>query len=225
MMHGTSRSPAPPARRSGTPRPLPSVWESPSESLTRSNETSAEIDHLLSLERSRQPDPDEFHAALLAKLRASLLRVSLVLAIATAAIAQDPTDPLSASCDPVDIRIGIDDGIVDPDNSDDYGVTWVRIRTLAESRLRAARLYPDDISSVFINSVHIGVWYSRWAVFTEVQFRKWFHPYGTLTVWERRRLGSHRRDGTLVMQDVSEMVDEFILDYLRVNGEHCERRQ
>ncbi len=35
--------------------------------------------------------------------------------------------------------------------------------------------------------------------------------------------GERARNGDFMVQYLSEMLDEFILEYLRVNGEYCDR--
>ena len=36
-------------------------------------------------------------------------------------------------------------------------------------------------------------------------------------------IGEHGRNGDFMVQVLSEIVDAFILEYLRVNGENCDR--
>ena len=161
------------------------------------------------------------------------------LAVAAVAGAQDSTDDilsralesrgrfqLFTGCARMRTRVIV---TPDGDNGDRYGVTWDRVRNLVESRVRAARLYGDVWSDVPepSNWLTVYVWFSGLAVFIEVEFEKGrlADPAsgleGLAQTWRHQRLGTHGEDGSFVMQHVSELVDEFILAYLRVNEDAC----
>ena len=94
---------------------------------------------------------------------------------------------------------------------------------LVESRLRAARLYRDWSIGPELD---VYVWFSGPAVLLDVAFYRWVEAGGLsgyAATWERRRLGTHGRSGDHVMQQLSELVDGFILEYLRVNEDSCGR--
>ena len=126
----------------------------------------------------------------------------------------------------------------------DIGLTEARIQTLAESRLRAARLYDawktsyEDIRSgkaeerIYDPSLKVTIEaFSRTnrggAVSLKVQFRKVLQDPisgrdGVATTWERGSYGTYSGDDTdFVMQHLSELVDEFVLEYLRLNEPAC----
>ncbi|MCY4506081.1 MAG: hypothetical protein OXG35_03850 [Acidobacteria bacterium] len=110
-------------------------------------------------------------------------------------------------------------------DGDAYGVTHDRVSVLVESRLRAARLYRDWSVGPELD-VH--VWFSGPALLLEVAFYRWVEAGATTmsgyaATWKRQRLGTHGRSGDYVMQQLSELVDGFILEYLRVTEDSCGR--
>ena len=108
-------------------------------------------------------------------------------------------------------------------DGDAYGVTHDRVSVLVESRLRAARLYRDWSIGPELD---VYVWFSGPALLLEVAFYRWVEAgalSGYAATWGRRRLGAHGRSGDYVMQQLSEMVDGFILEHLRVNEDSCGR--
>ena len=114
------------------------------------------------------------------------------------------------------------------DDGEDYGVTEERVGGMAESRLRAARLYGAPLNS--FSALSVTVWFSGRAYFTEVGFVKTLtDPISgreeVITTWTAERLGTHGGDGNYVMQGVSEQVDRFILEFLRENEEACRSRE
>ncbi|MCY4509923.1 MAG: hypothetical protein OXG35_23615 [Acidobacteria bacterium] len=157
------------------------------------------------------------------------------LAVAAVAVAQDSTDDILSRA--VEGRgrfqlftgcARIRTGVNVTSDDDDYGFTWDRVMNLVESRTRAARLYGDS-SEILEQSnwLTVSVWFSGLAVFIEVEFEKGrlADPAsgleGYAQTWRTSRLGTHGRNGAVVMQTVSELVDEFILAYLRVHEDAC----
>lgn len=117
----------------------------------------------------------------------------------------------------------------DEDSGNDYGVTWPRVRNLVESRLRAARLYAELEGDSPEGALEVNVWFSGAAVAIAVEFNKLVRdPVSNRSdlavTWSTSRLGTHGGDGDFVMQHVSELVDEFILVFLRENDEACRER-
>ena len=117
---------------------------------------------------------------------------------------------------------------VQGDEAEEFGLTEERVRTMAESRLRAARLYGDGASrsdaalDVSIRTLDGGVAYTISIRLAKVSL---YDPasgeLGSLVTWERNAFGQHSRDASFIMQGLSEMLDAFILEYLRVNEGHC----
>ena len=161
-----------------------------------------------------------------------LMAASVLCLVAASSHGQEPSilDELElfqlfADCQPVYLTV-----FVQVDAPDVSGLTEDRVRTVAESRLRAARLHESDIGLLQdIGLLHVAVWVQeKTRVSTsKVEFLKpvtdqytsQFRHTGT---WESARAGIADTNGSMVMQAVSEMMDEFINDYLRVNEPACE---
>lgn len=170
------------------------------------------------------------------------LSFALLLALSSQAGAQTPdfNDPEVArfftGCQP--LAMLVEDL---PPDAAEIGITVERLQTLAESRLRVARLY-DEVSPyiVYVRVIVIGLAYS-----TEVQFVSQVLPRNltiavvagsdnppldvllrmttlNATVWTTSGAGMHGQDADNILQAVSESLDEFILEYLRVNESACE---
>ena len=115
------------------------------------------------------------------------------------------------------------------DDAAAIGLTQARIRTLAESRLRAARLYDNSslVARLYIRVSVLNYDNGRGGAFAyEVHYGKRLHDsMSDLTVitdtWKKTNLGTHGGDAGFILQGVSERLDEFILEYLRVNEAAC----
>ena len=139
------------------------------------------------------------------------------------ATAQEVSDfdrfKLFNECRPMDLVV--EDYDDDPD-AETIGLTAARIRTLAESRLRAARLYDADAATYLYVNIHVeGSGFSLRleykklvydAVSGETRYAATFNIGGT---------GTHSGDAGFILQGLSEYLDGFILDYLRVNEAAC----
>ena len=115
-----------------------------------------------------------------------------------------------------------------PDDAANIDLAKKRIQTMAESRLRAARLFDAKaLPSLYIS---IGVLVSenrRGGAFNiNVQLRKYLRDSalnlnGFATTWMRGSFGTHGGNAGYILQGLSEFLDEFILEYLRVNEAAC----
>ena len=113
------------------------------------------------------------------------------------------------------------------ETGEEIGLTEERVRTLVESRLRAARLYLSEgtLRGVIIVGVNT---LRRGTAFTwDVSFMKMLSdPMTGATLlsetWTTGGLGTHGDDAGYIMQSLSESLDRFVLEYLRVNGDSCE---
>ncbi|MDE2772084.1 MAG: hypothetical protein OXI46_00030 [Gemmatimonadota bacterium] len=106
-----------------------------------------------------------------------------------------------------------------------------RLRAMAERRLRAARLYgpqgpdarfmPGDFPTLAVEVVTVSP-----AFMYTVALRKWLvdeiaNVMWKVPAWQRSLVGTYANDTDFIVQGVSETLDEFILEYLRVNGSAC----
>ena len=103
-------------------------------------------------------------------------------------------------------------------------LTLERISTLAESRLRAARLFSDDLRRTYL---YVNVTVAGSAFSVRVEFHKrLFDPVSDETwparTWNEGTTGRHVGDGGYIMQTLSESLDRFLLEYLRVNEDSCD---
>ena len=146
----------------------------------------------------------------------------LVLVSAGHAGGQEVTEErfrLFTECAPLRLNVAVATG--DPE-SDGIGLTEDRVRRMAESRLRAARLYDAEGDTV----VRLYAVYGAFPETVGLDFwKRLFDPISGesafLQVYGPERYGSGE-DAEFFMQSLSEMLDSFIGDYLRVNGEWCD---
>ena len=121
------------------------------------------------------------------------------------------------------------------DDAADIDLTEERIQTLAESRLRAARMYDAAASTHLYVRVGVLVLENRTGAFNvEMSFNKylredvpeyWRNEMSDLKVmastWDNGGIGTHGGDASFILQSVSEYLDRFVLEYLRVNEAAC----
>ena len=146
----------------------------------------------------------------------------LVLASAGHAGGQEVTEErfrLFTECAPLRLNVAV--APADPD-SDGIGLTEDRVRRMAESRLRAARLYDAEGEAVVrLYAIYSGFPQVLGLDFWKTLFDPISEEWGVLKVYEPQRYG-RSEDAGFFMQSLSEMLDAFIDDYLRVNGEWCD---
>ena len=157
--------------------------------------------------------------------------------ILAAAVAHEDRRLLTG-CQPVYLDLELED---DKRSTD---LTVDRIRTMAESRLRASRLLADEHSDVTLD---VSVWVIGPAFYGNVSITQpvylslgntWPNPllrfvheppspielpgaFYYATTWNHHSLGTHSGDGGHILQALSESIDAFITEYLRVNEAAC----
>lgn len=158
-------------------------------------------------------------------MRISVPRAVLLLgSLVPAAFGQDaPNDyerfQLYTECKPVALVI---EGL--PDDAKSIKLTKDRVRIAVESRLRSARLYDSTVSAPHLY-VNINVVRSGYSI--GVQFSKMLYDstttltYPAIT-WEIGSAGTHGRDAGFILSNLSEHIDEFLAEYLRLNESACE---
>ena len=121
-------------------------------------------------------------------------------------------------CAPIDLVV---EGL--SNDAADIDLTEERIQTLADSRLRAARLY-DAAARPYHLYVRVGVLVSEnrrgGAYSIEVSFQKYLRDgvsdqNGFAATWDTGSYGTHGGDAGFILQSVSEHLDRFVLEYLR----------
>lgn len=109
------------------------------------------------------------------------------------------------------------------------GLTEEQVRMVTESRLKASRLHESDISplsDVGLLRVSVQVREETRVTVSKVEFLKPFSDqytsqYKHLVTWERASYTVD--DANLAMQEISELMNYFISEYLRVNKSACEK--
>ena len=114
------------------------------------------------------------------------------------------------------------------DDAADIDLTKDRVQTLAESRLRAARLYDAEARPYLYVRVGMLVSDDRHggAYTIEVSFNKplrdgMLELDGFASTWDTGTYGTHSGDTSFIMQGLSEALDKFVFEYLRVNEKSC----
>ena len=107
----------------------------------------------------------------------------------------------------------------------DIGLDKASIQAATESRLRSARLYTSDastLSHLYINVNVVGRSFSF-----SLQYRKTVTDLASgltysATTWETGITGSHGGDGGYILSALSGEMDRFLVEFLRVNEAACE---
>lgn len=125
---------------------------------------------------------------------------------------------LSNNCQPMDL-------VVEPlaPVAAEMGLTEESIQNLVESRLRSARLYNPDpdstLAHLYISVDIVGVTFN-----ISLKYTKPIRVLGSdLKVTSGTSItDTHGRDASYILSGVSELTDDFLLKYLRVNEEACQ---
>lgn len=154
----------------------------------------------------------------------TVLMAALAVATPSLAAAQDDTSDLDRfdlfnRCQPMGLLV---EGM--PNEAADINLTKERIQTMAESRLRAARLYEARRSRSYL---YINVNLSGRAFNVSVDYKKVLYDaetalFDVATTWSRGLTGTHGGEAGYILQGLSEHLDRFVLEYLRVNEEACD---
>lgn len=105
----------------------------------------------------------------------------------------------------------------------EIGLTKEAVRAAVESRLRSAQLYNPGASTPFLYVyVHVvGI-----AFHIDLEYNKQLlDPASGLTsratTWSTGTTGTHGRDVSFILAAVSELMDLFLVEFVRVNEEAC----
>lgn len=120
-------------------------------------------------------------------------------------------------------------GLVEDDDDGMAHLSADAVSRAVTSRVRGARLYaepPSPVGGVLEVYVHVA---SRSVAITTEFSKVLRDPLSrlryTATTWTRAATGLHGRDAGFVLGAVSQQLDTFIDEYLRVNAAACERLQ
>ena len=122
-------------------------------------------------------------------------------------------------CKPMDLLVvGLNE------DAKKIGLTERILRLRAERHLRSARLYSEDKPSA---SLHVSVNVVGAAFSISLKFRKWVvdtHGHvAQATTWDNSITGTHGRDPRFIASTLSELMDSFLVEYLRTNEDACEK--
>lgn len=108
-------------------------------------------------------------------------------------------------------------------DEEDIGLSRQAVVNAAESRLRAARMYDDAVSwHLYIRIKVVGL-----AFRIDIQFRRILYQYNRLlngfaSTWETGSTGTHGKDAQYILGSLSQHLDSFLVDFLRVNEPACD---
>lgn len=107
-------------------------------------------------------------------------------------------------------------------------LTKDRLRSAAESRLRAANLHEEGGDDGDGSYLYVRVGVSRRAFVLDLQYRKLVTDLASeqmfaAPTWDEQVFGTHGGDVLTVTALLSELLDDFMADYLRVNEIACSR--
>ena len=127
---------------------------------------------------------------------------------------------LFANCEPMDFFV-----TYYSEEAEAINLTREKVTNSVESRLRSARLYNKTGSDYL--SVNVGVYRMAFSISFEYNKRvrdlrstlEYYAP-----TWETSTFGLHGNNEGYILSSVSEFMDEFLVEYLRVNEEACAMR-
>lgn len=104
----------------------------------------------------------------------------------------------------------------------DIGLDQDTLILAVESRLRSARIYAADSRfSLYLRVSVVGSAFSHQLVFSKPMFDMASGEPGVAKTWMNSGTGTHGRDSTYIVGRVREQMDQFLVDYLRVNEPDC----
>ena len=128
-----------------------------------------------------------------------------------------------------------------PPDAEEIGLSKEAVQNALESRLRAARLYitPENTRITYARaklrfpdmgwsaaSLYARVFVVRNAFSISLKYRKSLFDkrisvYSEAITWERGTLGISGKNTGLILNSLTELTDEFLAEYLRVNEADC----
>ena len=109
------------------------------------------------------------------------------------------------------------------DKGREIGLSGESIQAAAESRLRASRLYDESaFDTLFINITVVNNAYAMVLSFHKFVFDLISSLTHQTPTWISTKTGTHGNDRGYIMSSLSEEIDIFLVEYLRVNESDCE---
>ena len=106
------------------------------------------------------------------------------------------------------------------------GLTKEAVQATVESRLRSARLYASEEfkSHLFVEVLVIRNAFSITLRYNKVVYEPVSGESLAAITWIKGGTGVHGDDAGYILSHLSQYMDRFILEYLRVNEDACEKR-
>ena len=125
---------------------------------------------------------------------------------------------LFAQCEPMDLFVwDLDTDAVA------LGITRDSVQTAVESRLRSARLYSAESFQLLGIEVNvIGGAFSILLQFYKLVSDQLSGDAALAATWQTGSFGTHGGDAGYIRSSVAEHMDEFLVEYLRVNEAACD---
>ena len=158
------------------------------------------------------------------------IRISLILLISFCAMIPEASTEKSekianmfelfTACEPMNLHVNYSS--TEPQGAN---LTEKAITNSVESRLRSGRIFKSETFNYLDVSVNI----VGYGFNIDLQFKRPFKDhrfpelYGYATTWERSMTGTHSGASDFILSKLSEMTDEFLVEYLRVNEKDCNR--
>ena len=161
------------------------------------------------------------------QIRVLLIVFGCVFSLASSATAQQGDLSYEAQVDHFQLysNCGLISIFVNELSSDaeEIGLENPKIQAAAESRLRSARLYTEADPAVILE-ITVQVFRSAFSVRLSL-YKTVFDPlteinYSSAT-WTLGSIGTHGSDASFIIRSLSQHLDTFLADYLRVNETAC----
>lgn len=148
-----------------------------------------------------------------------------VFSLLPGTVAQSPAERLDRfylfnNCQPMYLLV---EGL--PPDALETGLSQESIQAAVESRMRSARIYTSDQSALAYLYVNLNI--SNLAFNLRLEFKKWVYDFAsdselTASTWSAAATGMHGNDSSYLLSVLSQHMDQFLVEYLRVNESACE---
>ena len=114
-----------------------------------------------------------------------------------------------------------------PADAAEIDLAKASIQVAVESRLRSARLFYDfDSESTFGPYLYVNVNVVGRAFNTSLEYNKQVHDLASdvtsvASMWDISFTGTHGGSSNYILSTISELMDRFLVEYLRVNEAAC----
>lgn len=130
---------------------------------------------------------------------------------------------LFSNCEPISILV---EGL--SREALNIGLTKESVQNAVESRLRSARIYSSN--PTLHSSLYISVNVSNRSFSIALEFNKrvfdlFTKTYGTAITWSDGGIGTHGNRVGGILSSLSQLMDDFLVDFLRINDEACRKKK